>query len=219
MNEKELCFIASQLSCPQGEAGVDVGNKMNELNRFLTSKTIENLSPKQGEFIAEIGPGNGALSGELLEALGAKGHYLGIELSETMAKEARQALSNKDCIASIVCGDCLDVDIEAESLDGVVAVNVIYFIEDLIPFFKRLATWIKSEGRIVFGVRSEKALKALPFTQYGFNIRCTDDIKRLMEEAGFVSIEISVYDEGEVPFGDIMIAVDSVIITGYKPKQ
>ena len=219
MNEQELRLIADQLSCPQGDTGVDVGNKMNELNRFLTQKTIESLSPKQGEYIAEIGPGNGALSEELLKALGVNGRYLGIELSETMAKEASAALSNNECKVSIICSDCLDINIEEESLDGILAVNVIYFIEDLLAVLKRLATWVKPGGKIVFGIRSEEALNAVPFTQYGFNIRSADSIMDLMKKAGFVSTESSVYDEGEVPFGDIMISVDSVIIAGYKPKQ
>jgi len=219
MDEQELRSIASQLSCPQGESGIEVGNKMNELNRFLTNKTIENLSPKQGDYIAEIGPGNGALSEPLLKSLGDTGRYLGIELSETMAKEVNTVLSNNDCEVSIVCGDCLAVDVEAESLDGVMAINVIYFIEDLMLFLKHLAVWIKPEGKIVFGLRSEKALKAVPFTEYGFNIRSTDEIKKIMEESGFTSIESSVFDEGEVPFGDITISVDSVIIAGYKPAK
>jgi len=217
MDEQELRSIANQLSCPQGEAGIEVGNKMNELNRFLTNKTIENLSPKQGDYIAEIGPGNGALSGHLLKALGANGRYLGIELSETMAKQAYMALSNNDCEVSVVCGDCLAIDVGAESLDGVMAINVIYFIEDVMPFLKQLAMWIRPEGKIVFGLRSETVLKALPFTEYGFNIRSTEEIKKLMEQAGFTSIEASQFDEGEVPFGDMMMSVDAVIVTGYKP--
>ena len=217
MDEQELRSIASQLSCPQGESGIEVGNKMNELNRFLTNKTIESLSPKQGDYIAEIGPGNGALSEPLLKLLGDIGRYLGVELSETMAKEVKSVLSNNDCEVSIVCGDCLAVDVEAESLDGVMAINVIYFIEDLMSFLKHLAVWIKPGGKIVFGLRSEKALKAVPFTEYGFNLRSTDEIKKVMEESGFTSIESSVFDEGEVPFGDMTISVDSVIIAGYKP--
>ena len=217
MDEQELRSIVSQLSCPQGESGIEVGNKMNELNRFLTNKTIESLSPKQGDYIAEIGPGNGALSEPLLKLLGDIGRYLGVELSETMAKEVKSVLSNNDCEVSIVCGDCLAVDVEAESLDGVMAINVIYFIEDLMSFLKHLAVWIKPGGKIVFGLRSEKALKAVPFTEYGFNLRSTDEIKKVMEESGFTSIESSVFDEGEVPFGDMTISVDSVIIAGYKP--
>ena len=34
MDEAELKAIASQLSCPAGDGGIEVGNKMNLLNNF-----------------------------------------------------------------------------------------------------------------------------------------------------------------------------------------
>ncbi len=218
MEEQELRSIASQLSCPDGEAGIDVGNKMNELNQFITHKAIEKLSVKKAESIVEIGPGNGSLSVPLLDVLGVDGSYLGIEMSEVMAAELHRMLANKQCKAEVVCGDCLDVNIEAESVDGVMGVNVLYFIEDLVPFFKYIINWMKSDGRAVFGIRSDKTLKNLPFTQYGFNIRSTNEIKSLMKKSGFGSIKSFVFEEGMTPFGDIMIPVDSVIIVGEKPE-
>lgn len=216
MEQQELRAIAHQLSCPTGEVGIEVGHKMNKLNQFITSQTITVLNVKQGEFIVEIGPGNGSLSVMLLEELGARGKYLGIEMSEVMATEARQNLSSKGCIVDIVCDSCLEVDIEPEIVDGVMAVNILYFIDDLIPFFKKIITWMKKDGRAVFGIRSDKALNDVPFTQYGFNIRSTTEIKLLMKTAGFVSIESFVQEEGMVAYGDLMLPVDSVIIVGKK---
>lgn len=218
MEEQELRSMANQLSCPKGEVGIDIGNKMNELNQFITQQTIEKLSVKKAQSIVEIGPGNGSLSGPLLDALGVDGRYLGIEMSEVMAAEVHRTLSDKQCIVEVVCGDCLGVNIETESVDGVMAVNVLYFIEDLLSFFKKIIGWMKHGGRAVFGVRSDKTLKNLPFTQYGFNIRSTGEIKLLMEKAGFCSVESFAYKEGTVPFGDIMIPVDSVIIVGNKSE-
>jgi len=218
MEEQELRFIASQLSCPNGEVGVDVGNKMNELNQFIIHKTIEKLSVKKAESIVEIGPGNGSLSVPLLDALGVDGYYLGIEMSEIMATELHRTLESKQCEVEVVCANCLDVNIEAESVDGVIGVNVLYFIEDLVPFFKHIINWMKSDGRAVFGIRSDKALKNIPFTQYGFNIRSTNEIKSLMKKAGFGSIKSFVFEEGMTSFGDTMIPVDSVIIVGEKPE-
>ena len=190
MKEQELRSIANQLSCPVGEDGVEVGNKMNEFNQFLTRQTISKLNVKRGESI--------------------------VEMSDVMAAEARRNLSNKKCSIEIVCGNCLDVEIETGSIDGVLAVNILYFIDDLIPFFKKIITWMKSDGTAVFGIRPDTVLKDLPFTQYGFNIRSTVDIKSLMETAGFVSIESFVQEGDMFPYEDRMIPVDSVIIVGKK---
>lgn len=219
MEEQELQFIANQLSCPDGEAGIDVGNKMNELNQFITLKSIEKLSVKKAESIVEIGAGNGSLSLPILDALGVNGYYLGIEMSEVMAAELHRTLESKRCKVEVICGNCLDVNIKAESVDAVMGVNILYFIEDLYPFFKHIINWMKCGGRVVFGIRSDKALKNLPFTQYGFNIRSTNEIELLMKKAGFDSIESFTFEEEMTPFGDIMIPVDSVIIVGEKPEK
>ena len=58
MDESELEAIASQLSFPQGEAGIETANKMNLLNSFITTRTLEKLATNSGDTIIEIGPGN-----------------------------------------------------------------------------------------------------------------------------------------------------------------
>jgi len=216
MEEKELQQMASQLSCPQGEVGIDVGNKMSELNQFITEKTIEKLSAKSGESIVEIGPGNALLSLPVLKAVGSDGYYTGIEMSDTMAVQARQNLNDYAEMAEIMCGDCLSVNIDSASVDAVMAVNVLYFIEDLPSFFKRIVRWLKQDGRVVFGIRSDAVLKALPFTQYGFNIRSADEIRLIMLQAGFSSVDLVEYDEGVSSFGEMQMSVDSIIIVGKK---
>lgn len=218
MDEKELKMLAAQLSCPTGEVGVEVGNTMNELNQFITDKTIEKLAAKQGESIVEIGPGNGSLSTPILQSIAEGGRYLGIEMSQTMAEESRRVLGNYGADIEIVCEDCLAVDVEPGSVDAILAVNVLYFIDDLAAFLNRAASWLTHGGRVVFGVRSDTVLNSLPFTQYGFNVRSIDEITLLMKGAGFVTVESTVYDEGVVnPFEDTEIAVDSVIISGKVP--
>ena len=171
MDESELKAVASQLSCPQGEGGVDIGNKMNEINSFITARTIETLSPQQNETIAELGPGNGALSEPVLNALGNNGIYIGIEPSGVMAREARKILSGKNCNVEIICNDHMGAGIPGNKLDGIMAVNVLYFIENLDEFFSKIKNWLKPGSRAVFGIRSEHSLNNMPFTQYEFVVR------------------------------------------------
>ncbi|WP_413662349.1 class I SAM-dependent methyltransferase [Microbulbifer sp. CNSA002] len=216
MQDQDLQSIANQLSCPEGDAGIDIGNKMNVLNQIITSQTIEKLSPQKGESIIEIGPGNGSLSLPILENLGRNGHYLGIEMSEVMAEELQRNLAGNHCTTKVVYGDCLEVQLKNESIDGVIGVNLLYFIKDLSIFFKHIFKWLKPGGRVAFGIRSDKSLKQLPFTQFKFHIRTTAEIKSLMKDAGFNAVESSFFDKEMVPFGDTTIQADSVIITGKK---
>ena len=191
-----------------------MGNKMNALNAFITRSTIEALSPLQGEVIVELGPGNGTLSEPVLDSLGNSGKYYGIEPSKVMVDEARQYLSDKSCAVDIIHGDHLSASVPENTVDGLFAVNVLYFIENLDECFQQIKNWLKPESRVVFGVRSDQALKNLPFVEYGFNVRSPDEIKNCMRYNGFSDIDSTYHDEGTVLLGDIPLPVDSVIIKG-----
>jgi len=215
MDESTLKEIANQLSCPEGENGIATGEKMNSVNDFITQKTIEHLAIKQGESIAEIGPGNGMLSLPILASIGSQGRYLGIDQSADMAQLAKANLQNKACHdVRMACCVFSEAEVEEGSIDGLLAVNVLYFIDDLPAFFAHIKKWLKPNGRAVFGVRSPETLNAIPFTQYGFNIRTIKAMKRVMTEAGFNDVESTQYDEGMSSFEDIELPVDSVIIKG-----
>jgi len=215
MDEPTLKEIASQLSCPEGENGIATGEKMNSLNDFITEKTIEHLAPKQGESIVEIGPGNGMLSLPIIHAIGSQGHYLGIDQSTDMARLTKVNLQQQVCLdVDVLCCDFSEAEVEEESIDGLLAVNVLYFIDDLPAFFAHIKQWLQPNGRAVFSVRSPETLNAIPFTQYGFNIRTIEAMETAMTEAGFTTVESTQYDEGMSSFEGIELSVDSVIIKG-----
>lgn len=189
---------------------------MNSVNDFITQKAIEHLAPKQGESIAEIGPGNGMLSLPILEAIGAQGRYFGIDISVDMVRLAIANLQHQACFdVDVMCCDFSEAKIEEGSVDGLLAVNLLYFIADLPAFFAHIKQWLKPSGRAVFGVRSPDTLNAIPFTQYGFNIRTIESIKKAMTEAGFNNVESTQYDEGISAFEDVELSIDSVIIKGF----
>ncbi len=217
MSEQEQQAVASQLSCPTGADGLEVAKHMNDTNDFISARSIEALALKAGESIVEIGPANGVLSRPLVDTLGASGHYMGVEMSSTMAKVAAETLADSACHVTIHCGNCLEVELEPASLDAVIAVNVLYFIDDLAGLFTHLLHWLKPGGRVVFGVRSDTALKQIPFTRYQFAIRSIDEMTQALAEAGFDDVQANIYDEGQVPLGEVMIPVDSVILSAHKP--
>jgi len=68
---------------------------------------------------------------------------------------------------------------------------------------------MKPGARVVFGVRSEKSLKSMPFVNYKFNVRTADEIVEIMNSNGFNDVDYSYHDEGEVMLGDIALLVVS----------
>ncbi|MFT5181867.1 MAG: arsenite methyltransferase [Alphaproteobacteria bacterium] len=213
MDEATLRGIATQLSKPSGEGAEAIATAMNEVNSAITARAIETLAPRAGETIAEIGPGNGALSLPIVEALGKDGRYRGIDLSEDMARTAAATLSAAGAArVDIHNGDCQSAPIEATSLDGLMAVNLLYFIDDLPGLLGQIASWLRPDGRVVFGIRSPASLNAMPFTQYGFRVRETAEIEAALRGAGFANIASSYHDEGATMLGELEIPVDSIII-------
>lgn len=225
MNEHELKAVASQLAKPTGETGIAVGEKMNQGNVVMIDASIAALATVAGERILEIGPGNGVLSIPIVRALGDSGSYIALEYSEDMAREANKNLSALlPNGVEIKTGDCLEADIPEESIDGLLATNVLYFIDDIDALFSKCIAWLKPKGRAVFAVRSSKTMKSLPFTEYGFNIRPVETLMESLSIAGFTNITAKYIIDDPSKFVDDTTdndkpddpSIGSIIITGLK---
>ncbi|MCW8331897.1 methyltransferase domain-containing protein [Photobacterium sp. SDRW27] len=171
------------LARPCGKLGTDVSNKMNDTNAFITERTIEALAPKTGESIIELGPGNGVLSCGLVQVL--------IQLH---------------------AGDCHDVAVDVASIDGLMAVNVLYFVDDLDRLLARIRPWFRPGGRCVFGIRPAATLRSLCFHEFGYHIRLVEEIENTMRTHGFGQITHTHFDEGEGSPGELSFPNGSIII-------
>jgi len=213
METKQLRKVVAQLAYPSGETGTDIAARMNDTNAFITARTIEALAPNIGEFIVEIGPGNGVLSCDLVKTIGPDGRYLGIEVSNDMAQAAEKTL-REACTAKIDVhsGNYHDVLLDDASLDGLMAVNVLYFIDDLYGLLTKIRPWFKPNSRCVFGIRPTRTLESLRFHEFGHYIRSPEEIEDAMRKHGFGDISITHYDEGKGQLGDISFPNGSIII-------
>lgn len=217
MEQKDLIKLAQQLACPKGEQGLSLATKMNIQNANIINSAIDALAPVKGEHILEIGFGNGELSEPIIEKIGAAGHYTGVEQSNELAQQALNRFTHNGFEqVTIHAKDCHAVDIDENTLDGVLAVNVLYFINDLSVLFNKVYDWLKPGGRMVLGVRSATSLQSMPFTQYGFNIRTQDEIENALHATGFSHIENDYFDEGSTQFEDLTLVVDSLVISASK---
>ncbi len=210
-------MLASQLACPSGQFGTALAVKMNESNEQITAFTISALAPQTGQKILEVGLGNGQLALPVIDKIGEKGVFLAVEKSRSMTKEANNLFGKKGLKnAYVKQGDFLESDIQEGIINGIYCVNVLYFIDDLSAFFKKVLSCLVSGGQMVMGVRSPKSLLAMPFTQYGFIVRETKEIEDVMKQAGFSNVKSQYHQEGEVELGGDVFSVDSIIITGNK---
>jgi len=217
MDEDVAKSLASQLARPSGEGGVEITTMMNALNAFITARALEALGASAGESVLEVGPGNGQLSLPMLEALGEGGRYLGVEYEADIATIAAAALGEMACDVDVRSGDFMGHAPVAASVDGLMAVNVLYFIEDLAAFAARCAAWLRPAGRVVFGVRSQLAIAGLPFAEHGFRIRSVDELFRALTAAGFENIEAKFFDEGTSELDGEVLVLDTIIVSAKRP--
>ncbi|WP_291074742.1 MULTISPECIES: hypothetical protein [unclassified Empedobacter] len=98
-NNIDLQNLAEQLSCPNGDDGIEVGEQINESNFGMIKTTIDHLQLQNKEQILELGHGN---CKHLLYVLNqAKDlEYIGLELSQVMKNSA--IMNNSYCNLPLV---------------------------------------------------------------------------------------------------------------------
>jgi arsenite methyltransferase len=216
MEERIARQVASQLARPCGDEGVKITTAMNATNAYITSRALDWLAPAPGERLLEIGPGNGRLSLSAVQTLGAEGSYLGFEYAQDTAALAQHTLGNEAAHVQLLSGDFLS-HTQASPGDALLAVNVVYFFDDLALFTARCFEWLRPGGRVVIALRSAPALEKLPFVEHGFRLRPLDQLLRALHAAGFASIEARYFDEGTTTLGDLIIEVDSIVVRARRP--
>lgn len=190
MSEEELQNIASQLSKPDGEAGIQMGEMMNATNIAMTTDCIDQLNLKDNESVLELGHGN---CGHLEYFLGRakRLRYTGLEISSLMSDEAKkinQHLVQED--VQFLLYDGSKLPFEASQFDAVFTVNTIYFWKEPQEFFKEIYRVLNTKGRLLITMADKSFMGNLPFTKYVFTLYEVDEVQKLAEEAGFKLNEI-----------------------------
>lgn len=183
-SEQELKEIARQLSCPQGEAGIAMGENMNLNNIGMTRASITALQLKGGESVLELGHGNCGHLGALLSA-GDGITYQGLEISAEMQQAAQQknTAAVAEDIARFSLYDGTTIPFKDNSFDTIFTVNTIYFWEDAPALLTEIARVLKPNGKCIITFADKSFMEQLPFTQYGFNLFDKERFSALIEES------------------------------------
>ena len=210
-------LIAQQLRKPSGEAGVVMGEKMNDGNQHLHRFVVEGIDIKDGAVVLEAGFGNGKFIAEIFEKTPNVKFY-GIDYSETMVQEAGK--NNQQLI------DEGKVVLEHASLDAIpysdntfdhfFTVNTLYFWENPPLVLKEIKRVLKPGGSLHIGIRPKSNLTSLTFIQHGFTLYEIEDVVAMLKEANFKSIEHHTQQEPEIEFNGEKMKVESLHIQAIK---
>ncbi len=182
-SESDLIELERQLSCPEGKIGIEVGLKMNDSNYQMIENSIYSLNLTDGNNILEIGFGNCSHLDTILSQANALKYY-GLEISETMCKEAQNNNFSKDAVFSLYNG--VDIPYQDLHFHRILSVNSIYFWSSPIKLIQEFDRCLKPGGLCVLAFVDEESMHELPFVRERFTIYNEESIKELIKESTFV---------------------------------
>jgi SAM-dependent methyltransferase len=188
--------VASQLRCPEGEAGIETGKRMEESNTGMIYASIDTMKLKGGEHIMEIGFGNGAHIDYLFQQAGNV-IYTGIDMSQVMLDETIKNnaghIDNGTVVLALIDGK--NIPFETNSFDKIFTVNTIYFWENPVEYATEILRVLKPGGSFCVAFGDKEFMKNLPFTAFGFTLYHAPDVIQVLTAAGFDTCELKTSTE------------------------
>ncbi|TCW79574.1 SAM-dependent methyltransferase [Burkholderia sp. SRS-46] len=214
--------IADQVGDWNGQGGERwVANqaRLDAMVAVFGQAAIEAAAPATGERVLDIGCGAGASSLALAARVGARGHVLGVDISEPLIRRAC-ALAPQDTAALFQLADASSAELPEAAFDILFSRFGVMFFDDPTAAFAHMRRALKPGGRVAFvcwrGAAENDwvrlpmgALKgivppsALPDPEapgpFSFGDRAR--VARILTAAGFTDIAIAPFD-ASVLFGE-----------------
>jgi ubiquinone/menaquinone biosynthesis C-methylase UbiE len=217
MDEEQFQTVARQLRQPSGEAGIQVGEKMNEGNAFLNIAAIQQLQLQPNDYILEIGMGNGFFVKDILSG-NPLVKYIGCDFSALMIEQAQKL--NKGFVqngqAQFVLASANNLPFALESFDKILTVNTLYFWEEPAKVLAEIKRVLKPGGLLEIAIRPKHTMELLPFVKYGFTLYSRDDVAELLAENSFSVTNIFETEEPSQMIAGKSYKMESLIVSAVK---
>jgi arsenite methyltransferase len=186
-------YLARQFARPSGPVGrLLVGPWLDRIARRMNRLALDRLDVRPHDRVLEIGFGGGALLAALLDA-GAR--VSGVEISEAMLERARRRFGEK---ARLFRASAEALPLPDASADRAVSVNSLYFWPDPAGAMAELARVVRPGGTLVLCFEPADELRKWSGHRFGFRPFEVEEVRRLMEAAGFGGIA-EAWGEGRKP--------------------
>jgi SAM-dependent methyltransferase len=205
--------IGRQFRQPEGAGGRVMGRVMEAINRAPNRETIGALAIAPTDRVVEIGYGPGCAI-EALAAAAPLGRIYGVDPSAEMfaAASRRNRGSIAAGVVTLVRGHLEDLRLDAESIDKILGVNVVYFLDsgELIEA-RRL---LKPGGRLALYATDKSVMRrwkfAGPETHRLFG---GEELTLLLAGAGFHPEEIAIRKV------KVALGVEGLVATAIKGRE
>jgi SAM-dependent methyltransferase len=185
-------FMASQLRKPSGFCGRYLASRfMNWSNADLNQQTLVSLSLEPDDRVLEVGFGAGDLISRIAPGL-ANGSIAGVDFSPEMVAVCTKRFASLIAAGRVElrCANAEALPYGTGDFTKACTVNTVYFWPDPAVSMREFWRVLRVGGKLVVGFIPRTTLRKFPFTRYGFTHYDPDQIRRLLEDAGFRRIEM-----------------------------
>ncbi len=186
---------------PQGEAGIELAQSMNEEHSRVVSWALDNYPPNvsPGQKALDIGCGGGATIKAIRKRYSELELY-GIDYSKDMVNLATSVLGGN---AKIIEGSVSNLPYQNNEFDLITAVETIYFWPDIINSLKNVYKALKTTGEFIIihemyddnDNTTYKSRNTRIAKLSNLQLFTADALKSNLIKAGFSEIEYSTVPE------------------------
>lgn len=189
MSKLNSLALGRQLKNPTGEIGLGVADNMNSTNFKIYDFILSQMEINDECKILEIGGGNGRLIPMFFKE-NTNIIFCAIDFSKDMCNETEK--NNEKLIdnnkLNVRCEDSSKMSFEDESFDKVVAINIVYFWEQIEPHLQEIRRVMKTGGLLYIGYRPASSMINLPFAQEVFEHYESGQLQIMTEKTGFKTV-------------------------------
>lgn len=173
------------------------------------------LAAEHGDVVADVGFGGALSLSLLLDAVGPTGKVLGVEISPVAIERAKRGFSDALSAGRLRLheGPITALPMADESIDRLMTVNTLYFVENLNAALAEMARVLGAEGRLVVGLGDPEAMAAMAVTAHGFDLRPIAAVIEAMDSVGLKFARHERVGEGDGAF-HLLLAQRSNALTG-----
>ena len=184
-------YLARQLSNPTGlVAGSFLPRLWNRRNAALNDLTLACLDLSPDNRVLDVGCGGGYLLEQMSRAV-YDGALSGVDISDRILAHCRWRLHRLIQIGQLElsCASAESLPFNSETFTRACTVNAIFYFPDPAGALSELWRILAPGGRAVITLTQAEDLVDRPFARHGLNLYSEQEVRSLMEQAGFAAIQ------------------------------